>query len=123
MGSLGTAGAALTATETEVFSGNAPTAWTDLDLSGTVGANAALVLIKLQNTTATDMRAVAFRKNGDTDEFWGPGQDDSASGCALVNILMTFHLVLLVATDNAGKIEWKAEIGAAATIDIIAYIK
>ncbi len=118
----GAGGATLTVAETEVFSGNSPgsSAWTDLDLSGTTGANVALVLLKV----AGGLSAVAFRKNGDTDDFYSAGLSDVAAGVALANDGYGKHAAVWVATDSTGKIEWMAEAtNQVCTIDIIAYIK
>ncbi len=115
--------ASLTVAETEVFNGNSPNpaAWTDLDLSGVVGSNPALALVKFwQEGGGMGPEAVAFRKDGDTDEFYDP----LAIGCAAGDVAWTIHQVFLVATSPTGVIEWKFEaVGANCTIDIIAYIK
>ncbi len=120
----GTAGATLTVSETEVFNGNSPgaSAWTDLDLSGTVGSQVTLVLLKI---TGDAGGAFAVRKNGDTDEFFSGTMDVNAAGVALIRPFgTTVHEAVWVATDSAGKIEWKYEIATdPVTIDIIAYIK
>ena len=114
-------GASLTVSETEVFASGSttPTAWTDLDLSGTVGANAALVLLKVARAGGTQF--VAVRKNGDTDEFYS---GTAMGGCAAAALQTAIHTVFLVATDNSGKIEWKNNAARTdVTVDIIAYIK
>lgn len=116
-----TAVATITIAETEVFSGNSPDAWADLDLSGTIGANAALVLLKVYCDTSSNL-SVAFRKNGDTDEFYRTAP--YVGGVAIASTNYDAHHAILVATDAAGKIEWKAgAVQAGTTVDIIAYIK
>ncbi|KKN74959.1 hypothetical protein LCGC14_0384610, partial [marine sediment metagenome] len=116
-------GAALTVAETEVFSGTAPTTWTDLNLSGTIGAQSSLVLLKFASIGAGYNRTVAVRKNGDTDEFYGATANE-ARGVALGQLLgaSVVFVVLLVATDATGKIEWKSA-AITMTVDVIAYIK
>lgn len=112
------AGATLTIAETQVFSGTSPTTWTDLDLSGVIGANPTLVLLKCGHATLSNTYAV--RKNGDTDEFY---QANYSAGVANGEI-GAIHLALLVATDSAGIIEWTTRrANAGTTVDIIAYIK
>ena len=111
-------GATLTVSETEVFNATSPTTWTDLDLSGTIGSNIALVLMKVVVGNAAD---VAFRKDGDTDEFYA--NSASAGGVALIASQGSTHAAILVATSSTGKIEWKTEFARASTVDIIAYIK
>ena len=114
-------GATLTVSETEVFSGTIPTAWTDLDLSGTVGSQATLVMLKVYQPIG--IVALAVRKNGDTDEFYTSNTGD-ARGVALTKVYSLVHAVLIVSTDNAGKIEWRGSSTTTnTTIDIIAYIK
>lgn len=110
----------LTVAETQVYNAAAPTTWTDLDLSAVVGGNPALVLLKV--ITATSARQTAFRKNGDTDEFYGAATN--AFGVALGDPTNAVHCVYLVATDATGIVEWIQE-GAAQTtvIDVIGYIK
>jgi len=115
--------AKLTVAETEVFSDTSPTAWTDLDLSGVVGANYALVKIKWL-PGSDNQRMASFRKNGDTDEFYeSTGQ--YISGCvALYNYIVGVHIVAIIETDNAGKIEWKTDNAVAnTTIDIMSFLK
>lgn len=109
----------LTVAEAEVFNGLSPSeSWTDLDLSGTIGSNAALVLLKFG---ATLDKKIAVRKNGDTDEFYHSLAE--IGGCALYSHKGATHGVLIVATDAAGIIEWYTEAAETTTIDVIAYIK
>lgn len=118
MGSHTIPAATLTVTETEVFNGTSPTSWTDFDLSGTVGANAALILLKIRGI---ENKSVAVRKNGDTDEFYQTGT--YAAGAAAFYGKSGAYLVVIAATDSAGKIEWKTEDAQTYTVDIIAFIK
>ena len=71
-------GATLVVSETEVFNGTSPTVWTDLDLSGTIGANVAIVLLKFSSGANA---WIAVRKNGDTDQFYYGF--DPPTGCAM----------------------------------------
>jgi len=100
------AGAKLYVSEVTVYNGAAPTSWTDLDLSGTVGAKSTLVLLKI--CLAATLK-IAFRPNGDTDSFYNnvtPG--DSGYGCSHVYTTNSVAAVILVQTDSAGIIEWQA---------------
>ena len=110
--------AALTVAQTEVFVGASPIAWTDLDLSGTIGANSALVLLKFARTAA-GTTYYAIRKNGDVDEFYS----GAVNGCATGIGSTTLWGVFLVATDANGVIEWKSGAAVDTTIDVITYIK
>ncbi|MBA7523835.1 hypothetical protein ES705_15969 [subsurface metagenome] len=114
-------GASITIEETEVFSDISPVAWTDLDLSAVVGANYALVILKvnLQNTNTS----VAFRKNGDTDEHFDSIGITTGIGAALFQPSdIGLHVIVVVLTDSGGIIEWKGE-GLATTVDVIGFIK
>lgn len=112
------AGATLTVAETQVFSGTIPSSWTDLNLSGIIGSQESIVLLKIKVSSA---RFVAFRKNGDTDEFYCAS--DNPGGCAFFRSYSSEHKVVVVATDAAGIVEWKSTGATTATVDIIAYIK
>lgn len=112
--------ASLTIVETEVFNSTSPgTTYTDLDLSGTVGAQVTLVILKVRGQTG----ACAFRKNGDTDEFWSNTEDEKARGCALTANAELLHNVFVVVTDASGIVEWKTEYTNTTTVDVMAYIK
>ena len=113
-------GAALTVAETEVFNGTSPIAWTDLDLSAIVGANRALVLLKVGNP-ATTIYGTALRRNGDVDESYN-ASSHGASKASFGGVSLFMHAVM--ATDAAGIIEWRAGAAVAGvTIDVVAYIK
>ncbi len=108
-------------TGTQVFSGTSPNAWTDLNVSGTVGSNVALLLIKIGGTGGS-IGDFAVRKNGDTDEIYSTfGEKGAAAAGAGVS---SVFCILVVATDSSGIFEWRATNAVATTtVDIIAYIK
>ena len=111
--------AALTVAETEVFNGKAPTSWTDLDLSGTVGLQATLVLVKV--LAPTYVTRYAFRRNGDTDELYGNGFE---TGAHYVHGDPNVFGIAIVLTDTSGVIEWKSSsANYDMTVDVIGYIK
>ena len=71
----------------------------------------------------TGGKSVSFRKNGDTDDFYNVAVSESY-GMALVSAgTAAVHMVVMVATDNLGKIEWKTETAETYTLDIIAFVK
>jgi hypothetical protein len=112
--------AALTISETQVFSGTSPNnTWTDMDLSGTIGSNAAWILLKISSSSN---ERYAVRTNGDTDEFDDPIAD--ARGCALADQDSGGHIVLTVLADSSGVIEWTSGSGGSAgvTVDVMAYL-
>jgi len=118
-------GATLTVADTEVFNDTPPTSWTDLDLSGTVGAQATLVMLKfIAKSSGYGFNRVAVRRNGDTDEFFHTV--DVPLGVATAEGDYDYHIVLLVTTDTDGRIEWRVEhvsLYVLAIIDVMAYIK
>ncbi|GAI40761.1 unnamed protein product, partial [marine sediment metagenome] len=113
------AGAVLVVARTQVFMGFSPSAWTDLDLSGTIGENAALVLLKVWLSSYTDIFAV--RKDGDTYEYYSETQ--WPHGCALARA-ESGHIVVLVPASDSGIIEWRCQNERShCSVHIIAYIK
>lgn len=96
---------------TQVFDATSPTSWTDLDLSSYVGSNRALVFLKVKENTAE--RSIGFRTNGDTEDALN---ETIPSGCASVRIPNGEIAYVIIETDAAGIIEWKAQ--GADNIDI-----
>ena len=109
----GGAGASLTVAETEVFNATAPVSWTDLDLSGVIGANSAMVLLKVKQSGRSHLR-----RNGDANDPWST--NDLPQGTAGVQ---GNFLRVLVETDASGIVEWRAENAMTSTVDVVAYIK
>jgi len=103
--------ATLTIAETQVFNGTAPTSFTDLDLSGTIGSNEALVLLHI--SCATSSTNVLVHRNGTSlvSNYYG------VTGAAENRVW------LWVPTDTAGIIEWRAGVAETTTITLVAYIK
>ncbi len=113
-------GATLTVSETEVFNGASPVAWTDLDLSGVIGLNAAIVILKI--ASADQFTTVAVRKNGDTDEFYVASPINPMGAALSRRPAANVHTVVVALTDTVGKIEWMTEDTQTVTVDIMAYI-
>ncbi len=115
-------GAAVTLSNTEVFNGALAVnnAWEDLDLSGVVGSNVALVLLGIVDLTGTIRFGV--RTNGDTDDYEFGGLE--AAGCANAYFsAATNYSALLVTTDATGKIEMNStDASDTHVIDVISYI-
>lgn len=102
--------------QTSVFSGAAPTSFTDLDLSGIVGVNSATVLLKVVNNS-TFSRQFAFRKKGDTDT---ENINNNSSGANRFNSIpadMSAGYVMLI-TDSSGVIQWAAS-GTTSSIQVL----
>ena len=115
--------AVLTVSETEVFNGASPnpSAFTNLDLSGTVGANNALVVLRCYNPNAVAKVFIA-RPNGETEVS---ALSELSHAFDAAEVPGTDHMFILTWTDAAGIIEWYYESAGEAntTIDLVAYIK
>lgn len=90
-----------------VFSGEMPTSWTDLDLSGIIGTNRCFVFlfVKTDVSNGTTYR-VTFRENGETTEVYHVNGDSGASGGEVMD---SSGLYIAVTTDTAGVVEWRSE--------------
>lgn len=97
-----------------VFDAAAPTGFTDLDLSAEIGANEAIVLLKVLRAAGSGR--VEFRTNGDTTAL------ARYSICG-VNILGVEDAWVIVVTDAAGIIEWKVNAADAVAIRLQSYWK
>lgn len=112
----GPAGVAIA--DTEVYYGVAPTEWTGLDLSGIVGANAALVVLSLDDPSdMTDGRAM-FRPAGSVAEF-----EPNSTGSARVRQQGTAFVT--VTTDDEGQVEWISTFPGTddISVSVVAYAK
>lgn len=121
---LNSGGATFTVSGTIVVNAQAsPTTWADLDLSGTVGANVALVALAI--TAAGDMDATAVRAKGDAYEYYDAAADATAFGVQLGHHESGAGaaMVLMCLTDASGFIQWKTESQQTATIKLLYYIK
>lgn len=112
-------GATLTVAETEVYNAAAPTTWTDLNLSGTIGSQASLVLLKFSGSFAS---RIAFRRNGDTDEAYNIGNVPMGTAVGEAGGSGQ-HIRIWVETDASGIVEWKRQDTVTTVIDVTAYIK
>ena len=91
-----------------------------MDLSGTVGANSAMVILSFFNTTIA--MEIGVRKNGDATEYYG-GTTNSV-GASLGRANQSVAMTLICVTDTSGIIEWKADYGhTSSVVKVIAYIK
>ena len=108
---------------TLVYDHQKPSAnWTDLDLSGVVGANYALVLLKVKCFAGTEIE-YAFRPDGDTDDYIS--SRNSPSGGNYLRIGPGSVSLAILETGSNGYIEWCSPNGSGneASIWILGYIK
>ena len=98
--------------ETEVYNGNMPGSWTDLDLSTVAGNTITLALIKLTNLEPLRNASGVFRPNGSMEE-WGDGSTNTNGGSTgtsitLITALPTAPISLgLIITGPNGIVEWR----------------
>lgn len=99
---------------TQVASGVDPSAgWTTLSLASVVGANSALVLLRITgNATAT----IRFRKNGDTTIA-------IAKGANTVDISTNNGAYAVCVTDSSGVVEWISTTSISGNVWVEAYLK
>jgi hypothetical protein len=105
-----------------VYSGAMPTSYTDLDLSGTIGANRCLVTLSVEPDTNTEL---AFRTNGETKNVAGTtaggGTNFGAgtSGCTTNSGAIGY---VQVTTDAGGVVEWISDVaGTTTTVTLLTY--
>ena len=91
---------------TKVYSANSPTSWTELDLSGIVGANRALVYLRVDNMNTSDIW-YCFRTKGLGRDI--AYHDGYSSACCASYVDNGNTDYFLVETDDTGKIEWKTD--------------
>lgn len=103
---------------TQVFTGTAPTSYTDLDLSAVVGATQRMVMLRVFDGGGSGY--YSFRPNGTTYT-----QDDASStaqGVSRTGVIggTPSGSFVIVKTDTAGVIEWKGNTGDI-KIEVMAY--
>jgi len=102
----------------QVFSGSAPTSWTDLDLSSYVGSRRALVFLKVKNSGGFGQQ-YEFRMNGDTDNYSYGADWPQCSACTVASGECG---TVWAETDASGVLEWKTNNGYSTTVWLLAYI-
>jgi hypothetical protein len=105
---------------TEVFSGAAPQTFTDLDLSGVVGATQRMVMLKFIQQH-TDSRRIAVRKNGDSDGNLGYSANTFGANSGGITGTSGHSTNLIIQTDTNGVIEWISSTNANIKINVEAY--
>lgn len=104
---------------TQVFDGTSPAAYTDLDLSSVVGANSALVYLRVKSGSVPTQ--VEFRRNGETEEVdAAPAAGHGTDALELTDSAAINHI--LVETDEDGIVEWKVSNTGSFDIYLDAYI-
>jgi hypothetical protein len=104
----------------EVFNGDAPDSWEDLNLSNVVGENYSYVTLKLTNqaTITGDNCLYYFRQNGDTAYYFA-GADNNH----IIGTRPTSSAQVSIYTDDKGVIEWKTDNSLPTIVEVIAFIK
>jgi len=102
----------------KVYDAAAPAAMTDLDLSGTIGANRALVYLKVKLDDIAGSEYYEFRENGETDTI------EIAAPLVTGTISTNQEFIYLwILTDSSGIIEWKSDNQRNTEIYVLAYMK
>jgi hypothetical protein len=105
----------------EVYSGAMPTSYTDLDLSGTIGANRCLVTFKV----APDVDCVfGFRTNGEAAEIGFIGNTSGGWGASGATVSGSTGKIVYVqvVTDASGIVEWDSSAaGTTTTVTLLTY--
>lgn len=115
-------GATITFPNSTVFNNTAPTTMTDLDLSSVVGANSAMVYLKVQNNQGSGSHSYNFRTKGDetvsVDTVYAIGGVTSCDPTSDNSIAYVWVL-----TNTSGVIQWLG-VGAPSTVlKVMAYLK
>lgn len=107
---------------TQVYSGAMPTSYTDLDLSGTIGTNRALVTLSVEPDVNTE---VAFRINGETKTVAGTtagGGTNFGAGFSAAAVNNGAIVYLQILTDANGIVEWISDFaGTTSTVTLLTY--
>lgn len=102
---------------TQVFSGAAPGAYTDLDLSAVVGTRVVFVLLSLAKTATTAATNYFFRTNGDAKN-----QPLNSVFSSQHDNTNTSRVVICCITDASGIVEWLGSNNDAVVVSVLAYM-
>lgn len=101
----------------EVFDGDSPLEWTELDLSEVVGENYAQVTLRLTNYHDS-FTVCVFRQKGDGFDY-----NPIAGNVNSLNVAGYAKGQAIIYTDEFGRIEWKSVYSRAVSLEVVAYIK
>lgn len=96
-----TPGLSFTLSGATIFSAAGTVAWTDLDISGTVGAKPTLCLIAAYSTVND---VIAIRQNGDALEYY-TATPAASMGAAIIKVVDGVRSLFVVNTDANGILE------------------
>jgi hypothetical protein len=99
----------------------APTSWGDLDLSGIVGKNRALVFVKIKNRDSMAITTYLVRIKGETEEV-----GDTLGYLGMNNrvTLRNNHIAhFAMETNENGIIQWTASSAGTTDIWVLGYIR
>lgn len=103
--------------DSTVFTGNAPTSYTDLDLSSIIGSGVHIVLLNV-GTTSGGAMGYSFKTKGDSNyDYYSNGYSQSQPYTPSDSYRATF----IVRTDNDGKIQWYAQQNYPVTVKIMSW--
>lgn len=100
-----------------VFNSTAPTSYTDLDLSGTVGSRRVLTYLKVSNASGAEN--FFFKDKDDSEDVTSPGAGAGASAARIESSTIAY---VSVETNGSGVLQWKAGSGVTSVIKLKSYI-
>lgn len=106
---------------TDVYNGNAPTSYTDLDLSGVTGAIRSIVMLLVLNNGGGGTN-FAFRTNGYTQGVGFNSSSAQGAGASGATLEAGYIGYIMVMTDANGVVEWKATDAYSTVITVLGYI-
>ena len=115
--SIAASGNVSLSTATVFSTANAPTSWTDLDLSATIGTATRIVMLRVNNENSGTNITYAFRPNGDTRDYYYA----TGAAASLLTLNTDDTGIAIVKTDSAGVIEWQASGAQSTSINLMAY--
>jgi hypothetical protein len=109
---------------TQIYNGTSPTGgYTALDLSSIIGANKALVFLRVSNADATNVLTVAFRRTSDTVGVGRNANDSAGGGTSFASINPSSIAYITMEADASGIVQWYAWESRTTVIHVIGYVK
>lgn len=109
-------------TSTAFSTANAPTSWTDLNLSSIIGTAARIVMLQVNNENSGSDIIYSFRTNGETRDFTNTTTYSTSNlGVSSVHVNTDKSAIVMVKTDSSGIVEWICNNTYSTSIKVLAY--
>lgn len=106
-------------TNVQVFSGTAPTSFTDLDLSATVGTASTTVLLWVTGGTTGN---VYFEPKGASGTWDGCNVGTNSCGTSAIRSGASQTGIVITETNSSGLLQWRSSVGSnTTTINLLSY--